>query len=327
MIEYLASAPVIATHSVEEAREAVSRIYLSHDLSIAHKVRDSMLDMHFNATTGGHLTLGYLTYQADVELTMPPTEDCYIVNLTIAGATRGSRGDGVRERTAGDERGLVLTPVQSHRVHWSPDAEQLHLKIPRARLESHLADLIGKPVTKLIDFAFGIDLTSGAGRGLLRSVCFLAAELDRPAGLAEAPLARAQLEAYVLSSLLHAGRHQFSAGLVDPNNVRRLGRLAPVLQYIEANAESDLTPEVLARAAGVSVRSLHAAFHEHLGESPMAYVRRVRLGRVRAELLRSDPTKVRVTDVAMRWGFVHLSRFAEQYRAQFNELPSLTLHR
>ena len=59
----------------------------------------------------------------------------------------------------------------------------------------------------------------------------------------------------------------------------------------------------------------------------MAYVRRIRLGRVRAELLRSDPSTVRVTDVAMRWGFMHLSRFAEQYRELFNELPSVTLHR
>jgi AraC-like DNA-binding protein len=283
--------------------------------------------MRFNATASGHMTLGYLTYQAEAELTMPPTEDCYIVNLTIAGATRGSRGDGVRERTAGNERGLVLSPVQNHRVQWTADAEQLHLKITRARLESHLADLVGKPVTKVIDFGFGVDLTSGPGRGLLRSVCFLAAELDRPAGLAEMPFARAQLEAYVLSSLLYAGRHQFSAVLADPHNVRRLGRLTPVLQYIEANAESDLTPETLARAARVSVRTLHAAFQQQLGESPMAYVRRIRLGRVRAELLRSDPSKVRVTDVAMRWGFMHLSRFAEQYREQFNELPSVTLHR
>jgi AraC-like DNA-binding protein len=285
------------------------------------------LNMRFNASAGGHMTLGYLTYQAEAELTMPPTEDCYIVNLTIAGATRGSRGDGVREGTAGNERGLVLTPVHRHRVQWTADAEQLHLKITRARLESHLADLVGKPVTKVIDFGFGVDLTSGPGRGLLRSVCFLAAELDRPAGLAEMPFARAQLEAYVLSSLLYAGRHQFSAVLADPHNVRRLGRLTPVLQYIEANAESDLTPETLARAARVSVRTLHAAFQQQLGESPMAYVRRIRLGRVRAELLRSDPSKVRVTDVAMRWGFMHLSRFAEQYREQFNELPSVTLHR
>ena len=323
MTEYLVSAPVVVTRSLEEAREAVSRIYLRHNLSS----RDRALHMRFNATTDNTLTLGYLTYQAEAELAMPATDDCYIVNLTIQGQTRGSRGDGVRERTSENDRGLVLTPVQSHRVQWSSDAEQLHLKISRARLESHLADLLGKPVTSVIDFDFGLDLTTGPGRGLLRSVLFLAAELDRPAGLAEMPLARGQLESYVLTALVYAGRHQFSDALADPQNVRRFGRLAPVLQYIEANADGNLTPEILARTAGVGVRALHAAFQEQLGESPMEYVRRVRLGRVRAELLRSDPTKVRVTDVAIRWGFMHLSRFAEQYRQQFNELPSVTLHR
>jgi hypothetical protein len=29
----------------------------------------------------------------------------------------------------------------------------------------------------------------------------------------------------------------------------------------------------------------------------------------------------------MRWGFLHLPRFAQQYRDHFNELPSITLHR
>lgn len=77
----------------------------------------------------------------------------------------------------------------------------------------------------------------------------------------------------------------------------------------------------------MSLRALHAAFQEQLGTSPMAYVRLVRLNRVRAELLRSDPQDVRVTDIAMRFGFLHLSRFAQQYRDHFDELPSVTLQR
>ena len=99
------------------------------------------------------------------------------------------------------------------------------------------------------------------------------------------------------------------------------------MAYIEANADQALTPELLARVACVSVRTLHGAFQEQLGESPMAYVRRIRLTRVRTELLRGDPTRVRVTDVALKWGFTHQSRFAQQYREAFRELPSETLHR
>ena len=323
MTEYLASAPVIATRSLEAAQEAVSRIYLQHDLLTA----DGALDVRLNAVASRRLTLGYLTYHAEAELTMPATEDCYIVNVTTDGRTVGSRRDGVRAATAASASGLVLSPTQAHRVRWAPDAAQLHLKIPRTSLESHLADMLGRPVDEVVDFEFGLDLSTRRGQALLRSVQFLAAELGSPAGLAEMPLARAQLEAYVLSALLHAGRHQFSDALAGHENVRRLGVLAPVVEYIEAHADAELTPEILARVGCVSVRTLHAAFRERLGTSTMAYVRSVRLDRARAELLRGDPHQVSVTEVATRFGFMHLSRFAQQYHRQFGELPSVTLHR
>ena len=159
MQQYLASVPVISTRSLEEARDAVTRIYLPHDLV---GPADAM-NMRLNATTDRRMTLGYLTYQADAELTMPATEDCYHVNLTIAGETHASRSDGGREHTFAHRRGVVLSPVQMNRVRWTPDAEQLILKIPRTSLESHLSDLLGKPVNQVIRFDFGLDLTSAAG--------------------------------------------------------------------------------------------------------------------------------------------------------------------
>ncbi|MFY0405985.1 AraC family transcriptional regulator [Solicola sp. PLA-1-18] len=321
--EYLASDPVMATRSLEEARDAVTRVYLPHELDGP----EDAMDMRLNATEDRCLTLGYLTYQAETELRMPAAEQWYHVNLQMTGATWASRSDGTREHTPAQRRGLVLNPQQANTVRWSPDAEQLILKVSRSSLESHLSDLIGRPVVDVVDFDFGLDLSSDAGAALLRAVEFLATELERPGGVRDVPLARAQLDAYVLTSLLRAGRHQYSDALLGREDARRLGRLAPVVRYVEDHADDELTPELLARVGCVSVRTLHASFQQHLGESPMAYVRRVRLGRVRAELLRSDPQESRVTDVATRWGFFHQSRFAQQYREQFDELPSATLAR
>ena len=116
---------------------------------------------------------------------------------------------------------------------------------------------------------------------------------------------------------------------LDPAQPRRSDsagpQLAPVVAYLEAHADEPLTPQQLARVGCMSVRALHAAFQQVLGETPMSYLRRVRLDRAHAELLRGDPARVRVTDVAVRWGFCYQSRFAEQYRARFGELPSRTL--
>ena len=313
--------PVVSTRSLEEARDAVTRVYLPHDLT----ARDDRVDMTLNAVSDHHFTLGYLTYHASTELVMPPTENCYHVNLTTAGETDADRTDGARERTLAEERGLVLSPVQRNTVRWTPQAEQLILKIPRSSLETHLGELLGQPVTQVVDFGFGLDLTTGAGRSLLHAVRFLADELDRPDGLACMPLAREQLEAFVMTQLLHAGRHQYTDALVAPAEGVRLGRLGPIVEYMEANADEPLTPQELARVGCMSVRTLHASFQQTFGESPMSYLRRIRLDHVRAELVRSDPSLVRVTDVAMKWGFFHQSRFAQQYRDHFGELPSRTL--
>ena len=323
MHEYLSTAQVIRTTSLEQARDAVARVYLPHRL----EGRKEALDMRLNAVSDRRFTLGFLTYQAETELSMPPTHTSYHVNLTVAGSTRAHRGDGAEAVTAADTGGTVLLPDEQTTVRWAPDAEQLILKVTRASLESHLADLLGRPVVDVVDFDFQLDLARGAGPSLIRAVRLLATELDCPGGLADSPLARQQLESYVLTQLLLAGRHQYSDALAGAGDRSRLGRLAPIVRHIEDNADTELTPELLARVGCVSVRTLHASFQDRLGESPMAYVRRVRLGRVRAELLASDPASTRVTDVATRWGFFHQSRFAQQYRAQFHELPSVTLHR
>ena len=317
----LARFPVLGTTSLDEAREAVTRVYLDHQLTAPS---DSM-HMTLNAVSDRHFTLGYLAYGADAKLVMPPTEDCYHVNITLGGRTDADRSDGVRASTQARRSGIVLSPEQRNTVRWSADAEQLILKIPRTSLEGHLGDLLGRRVHEVIEFDYGLDLSSGRGSTLLASVEFLARELDRPGGLADMPIAREQLEAFVMTQLLHAGRHQFADDLLAPVEPARHGRLAPVLDYMEQHADEPLTPQELARAGCMSVRTLHATFQQALGESPMCYLRRIRLDRVRAELQRSDSSLVRVTDVAVRWGFLHQSRFAQQYRERFGELPRETL--
>lgn len=313
--------PVLGTRSLDEARDAVTRVYLDHDLSAPN----DRLEMTLNATSDRLFTLGYLTYKSCAKLVMPPTEDCYHVNLTVAGRTDATRTDGERETTLARASGIVLLPDQENTVRWSPDAEQLILKIPRLSLENHLAEHLNRPVHEVLDFDFGIDLSTAAGSTLLSSVEFFARELDRPGGLADMPIAREQLEAFVMTQLLHNGRHQFSDLLAAPDDPVRKGRLRPVIEYMEQHADEPLSPPELARIGCMSVRTLHATFQQELGESPMAYLRRVRLDHVRAELMRADPTLTRVTDVALRWGFLHQSRFAQQYKERFGELPRDTL--
>jgi AraC family ethanolamine operon transcriptional activator len=83
----------------------------------------------------------------------------------------------------------------------------------------------------------------------------------------------------------------------------------------------------LCRAAGVSERTLAYAFRESVGTSPMGFVRRLRLHRVRAELLMAEPGSSTVTAIAHGLGFFEHGQFSAAYARTFGELPSETLAR
>jgi transcriptional regulator GlxA family with amidase domain len=92
------------------------------------------------------------------------------------------------------------------------------------------------------------------------------------------------------------------------------------------NADAPITVSDVSAELGISVRSLQAGFRQWRSTTPNAFLRQVRLQRVRDELLRGD-AETSVTATALRFGFAHFGRLSASYRAAFKELPSATLRR
>jgi transcriptional regulator GlxA family with amidase domain len=82
----------------------------------------------------------------------------------------------------------------------------------------------------------------------------------------------------------------------------------------------------LCAAAAVSPRTLQTGFRRFRNATPMEYLRNYRLTLARTRL-QSGPHHYgkNITEIASDCGFSHLSKFAECYRARFNETPSNTL--
>ena len=98
-------------------------------------------------------------------------------------------------------------------------------------------------------------------------------------------------------------------------------------QYIDEHLDLPLTLASVCQASYASPRALEYGFREIFGVSPIAYLRCARLSRVRRELHSSAYTSGRITQLAMKWGFWHLSQFSKDYQDLFGELPSITLGR
>ena len=64
-----------------------------------------------------------------------------------------------------------------------------------------------------------------------------------------------------------------------------------------------------------------------LDETPYSYVQKLRLHRIRHELVTEAEAVCTIANVAHRWHLQELGRFAAWYRDLFGELPSQTLAR
>ena len=147
-------------------------------------------------------------------------------------------------------------------------------------------------------------------------------------GHANAELERAYEELQSLNARpARAGLPQ--AAPAKPDRAGPSGRFPTSLDravaFIEDHADRDLTVTDIAAASFVTVRAVQLAFRQHLGMTPVEYLRRVRLDRAHQDLVTADPACESVTAVASRWQFASPSRFAAYYRRTFGIVPSRTL--
>jgi AraC-like DNA-binding protein len=98
-------------------------------------------------------------------------------------------------------------------------------------------------------------------------------------------------------------------------------------RVVEENPEQPLYIPEICKAIRVSSRSLQACCQEHLGMGPKHYLLLRRMYLARRALREAATDATSVTDVATRYGFWQLGRFAVEYQSLFGESPSATLRR
>ena len=109
----------------------------------------------------------------------------------------------------------------------------------------------------------------------------------------------------------------------------RLDRPAIIRRAMAAIETGPIMPPAtaLARAIGVTDRTLLRAFRETFDTPPKRYLMLRELHGIRRSLLAGGPGRTTVADILTRHGIWEFGRFAGRYRAHFGELPSQTLAR
>jgi AraC family transcriptional regulator, ethanolamine operon transcriptional activator len=137
--------------------------------------------------------------------------------------------------------------------------------------------------------------------------------------------AQVELVETLLAALRETAGHEPDRGELARQEQSRIVKIAE--DYALAHVGERLYVSDLCRVTAVSERALEYAFKQTLGLSPVGYLARLRLHRVRHALQTPVRGSETVSAIALDWGFWHFGEFSRAYKACFGELPSETLRR
>jgi len=311
-----------------DSHRQVATELADHKLSWGRGVVDAAL---FKGTLST-LQVYLLRYGAEVSVSPEPFDNFALVHMSVRGGAE-IETDGIRLAVA-EGRSAFIAPRKSIKLRWIPGTDQLILKVPGALLERARAALPGAPLELPSGYLLPRTLTPQWG---LQMQSLLGAMAQNPDGalnpawidhfengiamflLGHQTAAQALLSNHALGP--KATERYVCENLSNPEAERRMNA---VLDLMQSRLAAPIALFDLARAAGVSERTLNALCHRFHGMSPMELLRTMRLDAVRSKLMLAPHTSI--TQAALEFGFGHPGRFAAYYEQRFNELPHETLN-
>ncbi|MFC4945441.1 AraC family transcriptional regulator [Pseudonocardia sp. GCM10023141] len=309
-----------ATTDLAEARLLGEQAYYPHRLSLAGSEDGMRMRMRAHDLTPD-VTIGELGYRAPVRL------DCgdlggYQVNVPQRGTARSHCGD--QQAVADPRQGAVFTPGHDSAIElWNADCVQYGVRMT-APIMTEILHQNAPTGRSSARFRHEYPLDTASRRSWVKLV---ATTLDLISALPEHGRSQAgpHLARSLVVAFLHSAEHDLREDLDRPGRADQPKLLRRAVRYIEADPAAPLDVAALAVHCRVSVRTLQYEFARRLGTSPSAYRRSVALEHAHADLRRADPACTTVADVACRWGFFHLGRFARDHHERYGTRPAEVL--
>ncbi|MGB5633166.1 MAG: helix-turn-helix transcriptional regulator [Waterburya sp.] len=211
------------------------------------------------------------------------------------------------------------------RVH--KPCSMLVVNIEQLYFNNHAQKFYAGESFQEIKFDSILSLTTQSGASFWRYLSFLWHEIEQDGFLLHSPLALQEFEnallGLLLSSRLENSHNHELLQVKDCSSiyVRR------VEEYLMEHLSSPVSAADMAEIAEVSARTLSRAFKKYCGKTPRQFLKERRLEACNRALLAADSQTSSVIDIALKYGFSHLGRFAIEHRKRFQELPSETLRR
>jgi AraC-like DNA-binding protein len=323
----------LVTHDPAVATGVIERLFSSSRFQLGRPGQD--FEFRLAHADAGPLALSAVRYGFEGRAEVAPVASFTTVVVQTGSLSVASSGGPVRTMGSG-EVWRWNTDAELHAAY-DPDSGFVLQQLPLSVIAEVAAE--SSPTSTAAEDAAG---TSAGVRFLATAPVDAAAErywgalvrfAYQQATAPDSALGNPLLRAQLVRTLAGAALATFPNTTMTVDHLPGPGRAGPAtvrraLAHLHAHAGQPLTVADLAVAAGIGVRALQQAFQQHLGCTPMTYLRRVRLERAHHDLRAGAPAAGdTVAAIAARWGFAHGGRFALAYQAQYGTTPAATLRR
>lgn len=310
---------LLSSHDAEEVRMRVAALLNDHVLEPG----GATLAAKLHGVQADALSLWRLEYGEAVSVKETrPGGEFLIVQLPLTGTVTVQCDEGQWSVSPGT--GLIMPSSVPHQLSWEAGAAQIILKVPLQRLHEQYFGLTGSTSRGPLRFDREITLKATDGEqwsALLRYFC---EQVAQPHALGWLKVKTA--EEALIRHLLCAQSATLRTHFLGEDSIQVPQRLQRARAYIEAHLSDDITLDDIARHSNTSPRTLTRMCRLQYGVSPMQLVRDLRLDQIRQALINATVDNS-VSEIALRWGYTHLGRFAAAYRQRFGEAPHDTLQK
>lgn len=290
-------------------RDAICEIYLKVDCDVA-QARDYVglvREAQFGAVTLTDSVISPQTVRRRDPHIARSVKDCYYLGIERVSAVNIRQANSSLVIRPGV--GAIYYANRPYELQCNAVSRQFWVELPRKAFDARFR--AGRPPV-LAELSLG----RGLGRIAADFCETLAAE-----GADVDDVSRAQLGEQLMDVLAMALSAAPEQQTIEGGTVRA-ARLRAIKAYIEARlGDPGLTPALIARQNGMSLRSLHQLFKD-AQMSVSEWVRFRRLQRCCDLLSSSRHAQETITDIAYSMGFSSSSHFSNLFRAQFNMRPS-----
>lgn len=312
-------------HDLDQVRVEVGRIYCDHEMALTGQ--RAVLNAWMNALPVGAVAFTSVGYGAEAIVRPGSLGTFYVVMYLCTGSGTFHYGGQHAEIDAGNA--VVVSPTAPLTMELSDDSVLAILRIDEWVMREYLGGELGHAPDKAPEF--DLEMKPGDDRVRLWQHYFLHefAELNvEDSTLLSSPFLTQDAIDLLAGRLLHVQPHNYTDRMRRMRHPLVSSRVVrTVMDYVQAHPAEPHTATSLAKHANCSRESLFKSFRSDAGLAPMEYVRRVRLRGSNRDLRLGSRTSTSVMEVAHRWGFGHLSHFAEHHRRAYGASPSETLDR